>query len=102
YEEHPGYIMSFGGMYGNHFHKGRQILPFVQSHDKLIQLCDACINFFHDHGKAGDRFQNCIAREGEDTFDAYIKEVFEKSEESAAEEASKPLELTDWKLRTDI
>lgn len=102
YEEHPGYLMSFGGMYGNHFHKGRQIFPFFESHDKLIQLCDAAILFFHDYAHAGDRLQFAIAREGEDKFDAMIKEVFAKSEESAHEEASKPLELTDWKLRDNL
>lgn len=102
YEEHPGYIMSFGGMYGNHFHKGQQHFPFFESHDKLIQLCDAAIKFFNDHGQPGDRLQFCIAREGEDVFDKYIKDVYNTSEEEAKEEASKPLDLPDWKKRADL
>ncbi|MCH4006984.1 MAG: 4Fe-4S binding protein [Eubacterium sp.] len=102
YEEHPGYIMSFGGMYGNHFHKGRQLTPFVESHDKLIQMCDATIQFFHDHAQPGDRLQFAIAREGEDKFDEMIRKVYATSEEEAHAQASKPLELTDWKLRADL
>lgn len=102
YEEHPGYMVSFGGMFGNHFHRGRQLTPFVQNHDKLIQLCDAAITFFNDHGQPGDRLQFAIERYGQDDFDKLIRDVYATSEEEAREQASKPLELTDWKLRDDI
>lgn len=102
YEEHPGYIMSFGGMFGNHFHKGRQLVPFFESHDKLIQICDTVIRFFHDNAQPGDRLQFAVDRYGQDRFDELIRETFAKSEESAKKEASEPLELSDWKLRTDL
>ena len=94
--------MSFGGMFGNHFHKGRQLVPFFESHDKLIQICDTVIRFFHDNAQPGDRLQFAVDRYGQDRFDELIRETFAKSEESAKKEASEPLELSDWKLRTDL
>ncbi len=102
YEEHPGYIMSWGGLFGNHIHKGNQIVPFFESHDKLIQLCDTTIEFFHDHAQPGDRLQFCIEREGEEKFNQLIRDTFATSEEEAKKQAEKPLELTDWKLREDL
>ena len=41
-----GYIVSFGGLFGNSINKGETIIPFIEDKEKLIRICDAAIKFF--------------------------------------------------------
>lgn len=84
YEEHPGYLLSFGGMYGNHFHFGIPIVPFVEDHDALIRICDATVQWFDDHAEPGDRLWKTISREGEEGFKAVIRQAFEGEDRARA------------------
>lgn len=77
YEEHPGYLLSFGGTFGNHFHFGEEIVPFVEDHDKLIKICDTTIDFFAEHGQPGDRLNFAIERYGREKFNSLIKEAYD-------------------------
>ena len=77
YEETHGYIVSFGGTFGNHVHKGNVIIPFIEDHDKLMKVCDAAIDFFADHANAGERFKFTIDRVGADKFEQAIREAYE-------------------------
>lgn len=52
-----GYIVSFGGLFGNSIHKGEPIIPFIADKEKLLKVCDATVQFFDDNAKAGERFQ---------------------------------------------
>ena len=36
-----GYIVSFGGLFGNSINKGETIIPFVEDKEKLLKICDA-------------------------------------------------------------
>lgn len=76
YVAHEGYIVSFGGLFGNHIHRGEVIIPFIEDHDKLIKVCDAAIQFFDDNAKPNDRLQFCIEREGEDKFKKAILDAY--------------------------
>lgn len=77
YEETHGYIVSFGGLFGNTIHKGEPIISFIEDHDKLLRVCDAAINFFAENAKPGERFQFTIDRVGEEAFRQKILEAYE-------------------------
>lgn len=77
YAEHPGALMSFGGTFGNHFHLGQEIVPFVEDKDTLFRIADATIQFFDDNAKAGDRLQFCIDRIGQDKFNQVVQDAYD-------------------------
>lgn len=71
-----GYIVSFGGLFGNSINKGETVIPFIEDHDKLMEICDAAIQFFDDNANPGERFKFTIDRIGKDIFDKKILEVY--------------------------
>ena len=76
YDAQPGYIVSFGGTFGNHISKGETIIPFIESHEKLLKVCDAALKFFEQNGKAGERLKFTIDRTGKEAFEKAIKEAY--------------------------
>lgn len=72
-----GYIVSFGGLFGNAINKGEAIIPFIEDHDKLMAVCDAAIQFFDNNANAGERFKFTIDRVGKDKFEKAILEAYE-------------------------
>jgi dissimilatory sulfite reductase (desulfoviridin) alpha/beta subunit len=70
YEETHGYIVSFGGLFGNSIHKGEPVLPFIENHDKLMAVCEK-------NARPGERFKFTIDRVGQETFEQVIKEAYE-------------------------
>ncbi len=77
YNEYQGYTLSFGGLFGNHIHKGNEIVPFVEDHDQLIRICDATIQFFDDHAQPNDRLQFTIDRFGQENFNKLIQAAYD-------------------------
>lgn len=77
WEETKGYIVSFGGIFGNRISKGETIIPFIEDHDKLMAVCDAAITFFGEHANAGERFKFTIDRVGREAFEKVIREAYE-------------------------
>lgn len=77
YESLPGYIVSFGGIFGNTIRTGEPVIPFITDHEKLMKVCDAAIQFFDDNALPGERFRFTIERIGEDTFRSRIREAYE-------------------------
>lgn len=71
-----GYIVSFGGLFGNTINKGETIIPFIEDHDKLMEICDAAIRFFDDNAKPGERFKFTIDSVGQEKFKEKILEVY--------------------------
>lgn len=71
-----GYIVSFGGLFGNCISKGETIIPFIEDKEKLIKICDAAIQFFGDNANAGERFKFTIERVGSDKFKEKILEAY--------------------------
>ena len=78
YETTNGYMVSFGGTFGNHVIKGEPIIPFVENEDKLFQICDAAIGFFEEYANPGERFRFTIERVGKETFEQTIRDAYEK------------------------
>lgn len=71
-----GYIVSFGGLFGNQINQGEPVIPFIEDHDRLMAVCDAAIQFFDDNAKAGERFKFTIDRVGKDKFTETILEAY--------------------------
>ena len=63
-----GYIVSFGGLFGNSIAKGEPIVPFIEDHDTLLRVCDAAIGFFAENAKPSERFRFTLDRVGHDKF----------------------------------
>ncbi|MBP3857452.1 MAG: 4Fe-4S binding protein [Ruminiclostridium sp.] len=70
-----GYIVSFGGLFGNSIAKGEPIVPFIDDHDTLMRVCDAAIEFFAENAKPSERFRFTLERVGQDKFRERILEA---------------------------
>lgn len=76
WETESGYIVSFGGIFGNSIRKGEAVIPFIGDRSKLMEICDAAVKFFEEHAESGERFRFTIDRVGEDKFREKILEVY--------------------------
>ena len=77
WEGNRGYLVSFGGLFGNQIYKGEQLLPIVHDKETLFRVTDAAIDFFRDHANPGERFRLTLQRVGEVEFRKKIKEAYE-------------------------
>jgi len=68
WKSEPGYILSFGGTFGNLIARGEQFLPIIREKDTLFRVADAALAFFDQHAKPSERFRVAIERAGWDTF----------------------------------
>jgi len=64
----PGYIVSFGGLFGNAISKGESFLPLIKDEDTLFRVLDAAVAFFDGNANSGERFKFTIDRYGWDKF----------------------------------
>lgn len=70
-----GFVISFGGLYGNRIAIGKNFLPLVFDSEKVLKITDTALKFFEIHAKPGERFRNMLDRIGWDEFIAEIKEA---------------------------
>jgi len=61
-----GYIVSFGGTFGNFVHKGEEIVPLIKDKDTLFRVTDAAIEYFEENAKPSERFRKTLERLGEE------------------------------------
>ena len=80
YDTVHGYIVSFGGLFGNSISKGEPVIPFIEDHGNLMAVCDAAIQFFDDHAAPGERFKFTIERVGSEVFREHILQAYENAE----------------------
>lgn len=59
-----GFLVSFGGLFGNRISIGKQLTPIIFDTDKLYDIVETTLQFFAKHGKAGERFGNTLERVG--------------------------------------
>ncbi len=71
-----GYLVSFGGLFGNQIVKGKELLSVVESEEQLFRITDAAIQFFDDNAKPSERFKFTLDRVGLDKFEKVIKEAY--------------------------
>ena len=76
YESTPGYLISFGGLFGNKINKGEAVIPFVENKDVLFRVCDAALQFFEENANPGERFKFTIDRVGKDKFNEAIWKAY--------------------------
>lgn len=76
WEGESGYIVSFGGLFGNKIYKGETIVPIIKDKETLFRVADAAIKFFEDHANPGERFRLTLQRVGEDEFRKVIQEAY--------------------------
>ncbi|MBQ9014493.1 MAG: 4Fe-4S binding protein [Firmicutes bacterium] len=77
YDAAPGYLVSFGGLFGNRIHKGSPIVPFVEDEETLFRICDAALEFFRENANPGERFRYTIDRVGGEALEEKIWAAFE-------------------------
>ncbi len=71
-----GYIVSFGGLFGNKIYKGENIVPIIRDKETLFRVADAAIKFFEENANPGERFRFALQRVGEEKFRETIKEAY--------------------------
>jgi dissimilatory sulfite reductase (desulfoviridin) alpha/beta subunit len=76
WEGTPGYLLSFGGTFGNLIAKGEELFPLIADKETLFKAADAALAFFDEYGKSGERFRVAIERTGWDAFKQKIGEVY--------------------------
>jgi len=59
-----GYILSFGGMFGNEIQKGLKLLPILFDKAQLFKVADAVIEFYQKNGNPSERFGRTLSRVG--------------------------------------
>ncbi|MCR5302013.1 MAG: 4Fe-4S binding protein [Lachnospiraceae bacterium] len=79
YDSFPGYMISFGGLFGNKISKGFAIIPFIEDKELLFKICDATLQFFKDNAKPSERFKLTVDRVGRDKLEKEIWDIYEKN-----------------------
>ncbi|MDR0621863.1 MAG: 4Fe-4S binding protein [Deltaproteobacteria bacterium] len=59
-----GYILSFGGLFGNRIYTGKHIIGIQTDLETVFRAADAALDFFKLHGNPGERFLAAIERTG--------------------------------------
>lgn len=70
-----GYLVSFGGTFGNKIAKGKHFLPIIKDKETLFRVADAALKFFDKHANPSERFRAAIDRAGWDDFIAEMGTV---------------------------
>lgn len=77
WEGESGYIVSFGGLFGNKIYKGEQLLPIIKDKETLFRVSDAALTFFEENAKPSERFRLTLQRVGEEEFRQKILAAYE-------------------------
>lgn len=75
WEGKSGFIIYFGGLFGNRIAIGKKLFPIVFDTDELFRVVDATLKFYEAHGKASERFRNTIDRVGWELFEKEVTAV---------------------------
>lgn len=70
-----GFVISFGGLYGNRIAVGKSFLPIQFDEKKLYEIVDVALAFFEKHAKPGERFRNAVERVGWEKFQNEVEAV---------------------------
>ncbi len=70
-----GFVISFGGLYGNRIAVGKTFLPIAFEESKLYDIVDAALSFFEENAKSGERFRNTLDRVGWKAFQEEVEAV---------------------------
>ena len=76
WEGESGFIVSFGGTFGNDIRKGTELLPIITDEDTLYRVADAAIGFFDEYANPGERFAKTIERVGWDKLKEKVEAAY--------------------------
>ncbi len=76
WKSEPGYLLSFGGTFGNMVAKGKQFLPIIRDKETLFRVADAALAFFDQHARPSERFRVAIDRAGWETFQTEMEAAY--------------------------
>lgn len=71
-----GFLVSFGGTFGNSIQKGRELLPIIEDQETLLRVADAAIDFFAEYAVPGERFAKTIERLGWDKLKERVEAAY--------------------------
>lgn len=64
WEGRNGFILYFGGLFGNRISIGKQLLPIIFSIEVLHKVIETTLRFFQKYGNRSERFGNTLDRVG--------------------------------------
>ena len=64
WEGKKGFILSFGGLFGNRIAIGEKLLPIIYYKADLFTIIDKTLEFFKKYGKRNERFRDTLDRVG--------------------------------------
>ena len=70
-----GFMISFGGLFGNRIAIGKNLLPIVFGEEKLFAIIDTTLNYFAANAKRGERLKTVLDRLGWDELIAKLNAV---------------------------
>ena len=71
-----GYIVSFGGTFGNSIQKGSEVLPLIEDDETLWRVADAAIEYFAQNAQPGERCAKTLERLGWGDFTQKVLEAY--------------------------
>jgi dissimilatory sulfite reductase (desulfoviridin) alpha/beta subunit len=77
WEGKSGFVVYFGGLFGNRIAVGKQLFPIVFSMDELFRAVDVTLEFFKTQGKPSERFRNTLDRVGWEVLEKELENVRE-------------------------
>ena len=73
----PGYLVSFGGTFGNFIYKGEELVPIIRDKETLFRVTDAAIEYFEENAKPSERFRKTLERLGSDGLKEKLKAAYD-------------------------
>ncbi len=76
WEGTPGYIVSFGGTFGNFVYKGEELVPIIKDKETLFRVTDAAIEYFEENAKPSERFRKTLERLGDEGLKKKVRAAY--------------------------
>lgn len=76
WEGTPGYIVSFGGTFGNKIYKAEEYVPIIRDKETLFRVTDAAIEYFEANAKPSERFRATLQRLGDEGLREVVNQAY--------------------------
>lgn len=70
-----GFVVYFGGIFGNSISIGKQLIPIIFSKEQLHKVVETTLQFFEKYAKSGERFKFTLDRVGWNVLQEALEEV---------------------------
>ncbi|SFN65224.1 Dissimilatory sulfite reductase (desulfoviridin), alpha and beta subunits [Pseudobutyrivibrio sp. UC1225] len=77
WEGTPGYIVSFGGTFGNKIYKAEELVPIIRDKETLFRVTDAAIEYFEANANPSERFRATLQRLGDEGLRKVVNKAYE-------------------------